>query len=43
MAEKTMSVHQALAEIKMYDNKIYRATMQTFVSAGRKGNEKNRF
>lgn len=40
MTEKTMSVHQALAEIKMYDNKIYRATMQTFVSAGRKGNEK---
>ena len=40
MAEKTMSIHQALAEIKMYDSKIYKATNQIFVSAARKGNEK---
>ena len=40
MAEKTMSIHQALAELKMYESKIYKASRADFVTSNRKGNEK---
>lgn len=40
MAEKTMSIHQALAELKMYESKIFKASREDFVTSNRKGNEK---
>lgn len=40
MAEKTMSIHQALAELKTYENKIFKATREEFVAVNRKGNDK---
>ena len=40
MAVKTMSIHQALAEVKMYNSKIYKASNEVFVSCARKGTDK---
>lgn len=40
MATKVMSIHQALAEIKLYDSKIHNATMKKFIDFARKGTDK---
>ena len=40
MAEKVMSIHQALAELKLYDNKIWKGLNKSFVTYTKKGNDK---
>lgn len=40
MAEKVMSIHQALAELKLYDNKIWNGLKKDFVTYTKKGNDK---
>ena len=40
MPKQTMSIHRALAELKTYDDRIYRATEMDFVIANKKSNDK---
>ena len=40
MAQQTMSIHRALAELKAYDDRIQRAMEMDFVIANKKSNDK---